>query len=401
MKIKPIILCGGSGTRLWPESKNNTPKQFIDFGGWTLFKKTLERIKDPIFDSPIISTNIKYLNLTKKFLSRYKIGKYTIVLEPLKKNTAAAILSSTLLKEIDFQQPIVFFPSDHLIEKTSKFINQVKKNRKNLNNNNIFLFGIKPSSPSSQYGYILTKKTSKKLNKVDRFIEKPSFTKAKKILKKKGLWNSGILFAKKVSIINNFRDHDPSTLKLCLNSVIKSKIFKNIYHLNKDSFAKVKNISFDYAILERSANINAVKLDLPWSDLGNWKEITNIFKKNKKKYFKKKNVFYRPWGRYTNLFYGKGFLIKELVVNSKSSISLQKHRHRSEHWTIASGKPKITINKNKFFKYPNESVFISRGSIHRIENIFKKPVKIMEVQIGSILKETDIIRYKDIYGRVN
>ena len=106
-----------------------------------------------------------------------------------------------------------------MIEKTSKFINQVKKNRKNLNNNNIFLFGIKPSSPSSQYGYILTKKTSKKLNKVDRFIEKPSFTKAKKILKKKGLWNSGILFAKKVSIINNFRDHDPSTLKLCLNSV--------------------------------------------------------------------------------------------------------------------------------------------------------------------------------------
>ena len=205
----------------------------------------------------------------------------------------------------------------------------------------------------------------------------------------------------KPSIINNFRYHDPSTLKLCLNSVIKSKIFKNIYHLNKDSFAKVKNISFDYAILERSANINAVKLDLPWSDLGNWKEITNIFKKNKKKYFKKKNVFYRPWGRYTNLFYGKGFLIKELVVNSNSSISLQKHRHRSEHWTIASGKPKITINKNKFFKYPNESVFISRGSIHRIENIFKKPVKIMEVQIGSILKETDIIRYKDIYGRVN
>jgi len=401
MKIKPVIMCGGAGTRLWPESKNNTPKQFIDFGGWTLFKKTLERIKDPLFDSPIISTNIKYLNLTKKFLSRYKIRKYTIVLEPLKKNTAAAILSSTLLKEIDFQQPIVFFPSDHLIGKMSKFINQIKKNRKNLNDDNIFLFGIKPSFASSQYGYILTKKTSKKLNKVARFIEKPSFIKAKKILKKNGLWNSGMLLAKKISIINNFRDYEPNTLKLCLNSVIKSKTFKNIYYLNKDSFAKVKNMSFDYAILEKSANITAIKLDLPWSDLGSWKEITNIFKKNKKKYFKKKNVFYRPWGKYTNLFYGKGFLIKELVVNSKSSISLQKHRYRSEHWTVASGKPKITINKNKFFKKPNESIFISRGSIHRIENLFKKPVKIMEVQIGSILKETDIIRYKDIYGRVN
>ncbi len=401
MKIKPVIMCGGAGTRLWPESKNNIPKQFIDFGGWTLLKKTLERIKDPVFDTPIISTNIKYLNLTKKFLSKYKIKKYTIVLEPFKKNTSAAVLSSSLLKEIDFEQPIVFLPSDHLIDQKNKFISQIKKNRKNLNNNNIFIFGIKPSSTSSQYGYLVTSKNSKKIHKVTSFIEKPNIKRAKKILNKNGLWNSGMLLAKKVSIINNFRIHDPKTLKLCLNSVIKSKILKNVYHLEKKSFKKIKNISFDYSILEKSKNINAIKLDLSWSDLGNWNEITNIFKKNKKKYFKKKNVFYRPWGNYTNLFYGKGFLIKELVVNSKSSISLQKHRHRSEHWTVSSGKPKITINRNKFFKNPNESVFISRGAIHRIENLFKKPVKIMEVQIGSTLKETDIIRYKDIYGRVN
>ena len=138
MKIKPVILCGGAGTRLWPESKNNIPKQFIDFGGWTLLKKTLERIKDPVFDTPIISTNIKYLNLTKKFLSKYKIKKYTIVLEPFKRNTSAAVLSSTLLKEIDFDQPIVFLPSDHLIDKKNKFITQIKKNRKNLSNDNIF-----------------------------------------------------------------------------------------------------------------------------------------------------------------------------------------------------------------------------------------------------------------------
>ena len=114
MKIKPVILCGGAGTRLWPDSKHNIPKQFIDFGGWTLLKKTLERIKNPIFDSPIISTNIKYFNLTKKFLIKYKIKKYTIVLEPYKKNTAAAVLSTSLLKEVDFDQPIVFFPSESI-----------------------------------------------------------------------------------------------------------------------------------------------------------------------------------------------------------------------------------------------------------------------------------------------
>ena len=190
-------------------------------------------------------------------------------------------------------------------------------------------------------------------------------------------------------------------MKLCIHSVNKSKISKNVYYLNKKSFKKIQEKSFDYAILEKSKNINGIKLNIPWSDLGSWKEISNIFKKNRSQYFKKSNVFYRPWGKYINLFLGKSFLVKELVVNPKSSISLQKHKHRSEHWTITSGKPKITINKRKFFKNVNETVFIPQGSIHRIENPFKKPVKIMEVQIGTILKETDIIRYKDIYGRVN
>ena len=97
MKIKPVILCGGSGTRLWPKSKKNPVKQFIDFGGWNLFQKTLERIKNPLFDYPIISTNISYLNLVRKNLSRHKIKKYKIILEPFKKNTSAAILSSDLL----------------------------------------------------------------------------------------------------------------------------------------------------------------------------------------------------------------------------------------------------------------------------------------------------------------
>ena len=115
----------------------------------------------------------------------------------------------------------------------------------------------------------------------------------------------------------------------------------------------------------------------------------------------KKNIFYRPWGKYINLYSGKGFLLKELIINPKSSISLQKHMHRSERWTIISGKPKITINKKKFFKKPNETAFIPRGAVHRIENLFNKPVQIVEVQTGPILKESDIIRYKDIYGRIN
>ena len=401
MKIKPVILCGGAGTRLWPKSKNNLPKQFIDFGGWTLFEKTLQRVKSSIFDYPIISTNSAYVNLVRSYLVKHKIKKYRIILEPFKKNTAPAILSSALLKEVPYNQSMIFLPADHLIEKINQFNKSISSNKKHLSENNIFIFGIKPTSPSSEYGYFLTKKISKNLNKVDRFIEKPSVNKAKNIIRKKGYWNSGMFFARKDSIVNNFKKHQPKMFKLCADAVNKSIIYKNVYHLGKHSFNKLKEKSFDYAILEKSKNINGIKLDIFWSDLGSWKEISMIFQRDKSKYYKKKNIFYRPWGKYINLYSGKGFLVKELVINPKSSISLQKHHHRSEHWTVTSGRPKITINKKKFFKNTNETAFIPKGATHRIENPFNRAVKIIEVQTGPILKETDIIRFEDIYGRVN
>ena len=400
MKIKPVILCGGAGTRLWPNEKNHQAKQFIDFGGWTLIKKTLERIKNPIFDYPIISTNLKYLKQIRESLKKSRVKKYKIVLEPVKKNTAPAILSSALIKEIPTKQPLMYFTADHLIEKSSILIESINKNKSNLDEKNIFIFGIKPTSPSKEYGYFITKKVKKNINKVTKFIEKPNLTKAKQIIKKNGYWNSGMFFLRKDSIINNFKKFQPKTYKNCLLSINRAKYRNNTYYLNKSSFGKSIEKSFDYAILEKTKNIYAIKLDMPWSDLGSWREISKIYNKNKSKYFKKKNVYYKPWGRYVNLFEGKGFLVKELTVNSKSSISLQKHHHRSEHWMIIQGKPKITINKHKFFKKQNESVFIPTGSVHRIENYYRKPVKIIEIQTGPILKETDIVRFQDIYGRI-
>ena len=401
MKIRPVILCGGAGTRLWPQGKNNLAKQFIDFGGWSLLEKTLKRIKGSNFDYPILSTNIKYLKLVKIYLKKFKVKKYKIVLEPSKRNTAPAILSSALIKDIPNDQALMFFSADHLIEKVSKFNKAIIKNKKNLTNQNIFIFGIKPTSPSSEYGYFLSKKSKKNINKVVKFIEKPTLLKAKQVIKKKGYWNSGMFFLRKDSIIYNFKKYSPTIYKHCLKAVLKAKLKKHTYYLNKASFNKATTKSFDYAILEKTKKINAIKLDIPWSDLGSWREISKMYLKNKAKYFKKKNVYYRPWGKYINLFEGKGFLVKELTVNSKSSISLQKHHHRSEHWMVTQGTPKITINNNKFFKKENQSAFIPMGAIHRIENLYKKPVKIIEVQTGSILKESDIVRYQDVYGRVN
>ena len=113
MKIRPVILCGGAGTRLWPDSKHSQPKQFINFGNWTLLGKTLERIKNPLFDYPILSTNLKYIKDVKRHLKKHKIKKYKILLEPQKKNTAPAMLSAALLGEINDKQPMMFLSADH------------------------------------------------------------------------------------------------------------------------------------------------------------------------------------------------------------------------------------------------------------------------------------------------
>ena len=189
MKIRPVILCGGAGTRLWPNAKKHQAKQFIDFGNWTLLGKTLERVKASIFDAPIISTNAKYLRQVKQHLKKHKIRKFKIVLEPAKRNTAPAILSTALIKDIPNEQPLMFLTADHLIEKVGLFNKAIKKNQKKLTQNNIFIFGIKPTMPSSEFGYFLTKN-----NKVSRFIEKPKKVKAKQIINKKGFLNSGMFY---------------------------------------------------------------------------------------------------------------------------------------------------------------------------------------------------------------
>ena len=184
----------------------------------------------------------------------------------------------------------MFFAADHLIEKSNILNKSLLKNKTNLDNQNLFIFGIKPTNPSSEYGYFLTKKI-KSINKVTKFIEKPKLSKAKEVIKKKGYWNSGMFYLRKDSIINNFKKYQNKTYKSCVEAIKKGKYKNNTYYLNKRAFEKSIEKSFDYAILEKTNKINAIKLDIPWSDLGSWKEILKIYDKNKRKYFKKKNKF--------------------------------------------------------------------------------------------------------------
>ena len=273
----------------------------------------------------------------------------------------------------------------------------MRVNAKNLTSNNICIFGIKPISPSDQYGYFLTNKNS---NLLKKFIEKPKINIAKQIIKKGAYWNSGIFFVRKDSLIFHYKKYQKNIFFNCNQSIQKLKIKKSTIKLNKFYYSKTKEISFDYAILENAKHIFAAKLKLNWSDLGSWSSITTLFNKIKHKYYSKKNTFIKPWGKYFNLHRGNCFLIKELVVNKNSSISLQKHQHRAEHWTIVNGKPKITIDKKIIFPKLFQTIYIPLGAVHRVENNFTTPVKIIEAQVGKILKETDITRYVDQYGRI-
>ena len=248
---------------------------------------------------------------------------------------------------------------------------------------------------------LIETKKIKEQHKVHKFYEKPIIQKAKQIIKKGAYWNSGMFFMRKDSIINNFKKYQSKIYKNTLLSIKKGRFKNNILFLNKSFFIKNLSKSFDRAILEKTKDTFAIKINIPWSDLGSWKEILLMFNRNKKRYYKKNQLFYRPWGNYINLFRGSNFLIKEIYIKSNGILSLQKHFFRSEHWVITQGNPKITLNKKKFICKPFETIFIPKGAIHRIQNPNKKPVKIMEAQLGSVLKETDIVRYEDIYGRIN
>jgi len=263
MKIRPVILCGGSGTRLWSDKKKHQAKQFINFGNWTLLGRTLERVKKSFFDTPIISTNLQYLKEVKKNLKKHNIKKYKIILEPLKKNTGPAVLSAALIKDIPNQQPLLYLSADHMLENEKIFFKKIKNNEKYLSDKNIFIFGIKPTYPSSEYGYFISKR-NKNINHVTKFIEKPGKLKAKIIIRKKGYWNSGIFFSRKISIINNFKKYQLITYRNCFNSVIKSKYKNNVYYLNKRAFDKNTSNSFDNSVLEKSTNINAINLNIQW-----------------------------------------------------------------------------------------------------------------------------------------
>jgi mannose-1-phosphate guanylyltransferase/mannose-6-phosphate isomerase len=292
MPIKPVILCGGSGTRLWPESRENLPKQFIPiFGRKNLFDLTLERLNHiGKIISPIIATNINYKFMVKKLLNQSNLNGF-LLLEPFKRNTAAIIYLAA--KFSNKEDILLIMPSDHYIPDTEYFGKTILQLSNVISNSHWITFGINPTFPSTAYGYInIHNKVDikNKLSRVKGFIEKPTKNQAIKLINNgKNLWNAGIFMGQASFIIDSYKTHAPEIVKACDIAFEKSNIDFKTREINfdLDSFKTIPSNSIDYAIMEKDSNILAYPYKREWNDIGSWDSIASI--DNKK--INKENIF--------------------------------------------------------------------------------------------------------------
>ena len=278
-KIFPVILCGGSGTRLWPLSRKSLPKQFIDLpSNETLFGLTLSRAKKlNSIDKPIIISSKNYGFLCKKIAKKQGVD-CSFILEEIGRNTAPAIFFSAMLSLESDQNPILcIMPSDHWIDDDNLFIKMIEKASKSDFLENWVTFGIEPYEPATGFGYIKTHKINREEFEVISFEEKPNLDKANSYYANKNyFWNSGIFFVSAKKCIQSFKLFQPDLYRFCMvawNNRIKKK---NEEILIESDLQNINSISIDYAILEKEKNIKLIPFKSKWSDVGNWDSFSKI-----------------------------------------------------------------------------------------------------------------------------
>jgi mannose-1-phosphate guanylyltransferase len=465
--IVPIILSGGSGTRLWPLSRKLHPKQFIDLvNDTTLFQDTILRLpKDTA--NPLIICNEEHRFLAAEQLRQIDKESNGIILEPIGRNTAPAIALAALKFVNNGEDPLLLVLSaDHLIQNIDAFHQSIKVAEKLAENNKLVTFGIVPDKAETGYGYIKADiNNTTDYYKIQSFTEKPNEEDAKKYLDSGNyLWNSGMFMFKASIYLQELEKFEPEILASCKKSCQTEYKDKDFIRLNNDEFRQCPEQSIDYGVMEHTEGAMVVPLDANWSDIGSWDALWNAKNKDKngnvsegdvildevkntyayssnrlvsvigvsdlviidtqdallvadKKYSQNiKNIVnqlkqdsrpeadnhrkvFRPWGYYDSIDADNGFQVKRILVNPGAKLSLQKHEHRAEHWVVVKGVAKVTCGEKTFSLKENQSTYIPKGEVHRLENQEGVDLEIIEIQTGDYLGEDDIIRLEDDYQR--
>ena len=408
-KLRPILLAGGVGSRLWPLSTEDRPKQFIPiFKEFSLFDLTLQRLnKSKLFKKPIIVTSERYLAQVNDSLLRTGIEAERIILEPEAKNTFPAITMAIILAlEKDKSENFIVTPSDHYISINKNFHDCCLLARSNLDKDGLILMGIAPKHPSKDYGYILTNPQETKFKSVQDFIEKPDLEKSKKLIKNPNVyWNAGIFIFNGAWYLNNLNSINSHALKEILKVIKKGTVESDCFYPSSILFNKLGKISFDKAFVEKIESSFMVELNAGWSDLGSWSALSALQRDPSSSMTLYSEGSYdraeKPWGYFETLMETNTSKVKLLCVLPGERLSLQKHKHRSETWYVVHGIAKVTKDKERFTMETGDSVIIEKNQLHRLENLGDIPLQIIEVQTGSYFGEDDIIRIEDNYGRVD
>jgi mannose-1-phosphate guanylyltransferase/mannose-6-phosphate isomerase len=471
MTLYPVILSGGSGSRLWPLSREHYPKPLLPLiSEKTLLQETANRLDD--FEG--LGDAVYVCNEEHRFLVAEQVAQLgkkpaTIILEPEGRNTAPALtLAALYLVKQDPDAMMVVMPADHVMTQPQQFVTAVKQGSVNAEQGALVTFGIVPESPETGYGYIkrAAEISGTSVYAVASFVEKPDLQTAEQYVDDGNYyWNSGIFLMRADRWLDEIGQYRPAILSACRKAVVQGKQDADFFRVSKADFLASPSDSIDYAVMENTDRAVVVPISAGWSDVGAWsalwslcpqdddgnviqgdviaedtrnsflvaqyrclatvgldnvivvetadavlvackdkaqdvKAIVTRLKESGREEHKVHRQVYRPWGSYEGIDAGPRFQVKRLSVKPGAQLSLQMHHHRAEHWVVVTGTAQVTCGDRVFLLHENESTYIPIGEKHRLENPGNIPLEIIEIQSGGYLGEDDIVRFEDVYNRV-